>query len=50
MKTEGLTMTHQWAADQEAKTGGSRALKIARFAGRGLKGGIDYLFGEEEQK
>ena len=47
-KTPGLTLLHQWAAD--SSRGGSKAMQVAKFAGKTAKSGLDWLFKEEKQQ
>lgn len=47
LEKNGLTVVHQGIADP-SKTGGSKAMRVARF-GYGLaKSGVEYLFKEEK--
>lgn len=52
LKTEfeknGLSVLHEFSADGSGVAGGSRAMKVASFAGKQVKAGLDFLFKEEK--
>lgn len=43
----GLKVDYEWFADKTASSG-SKAIKLAAWAGKGVKAGWDYLFKEEK--
>jgi hypothetical protein len=45
----GMTVLHEYSADGNGLSGGSRMSKLLNLAGKGVKSGFDYMFKEEKE-